>query len=351
MQAEVRHNPDFGGHPRPVRSAWRAGHRRGGRDGRARHRDHDGDEHARRARQRPQAQAARRRELSSRTPSPHRSPAVAVDRPRARGRGPEIDLQPGMELFLQSGAYLASTPGGQLDTKWQGAKGFFSGEGLFLLARLRPGAALVFELRRDPHRRHRAAVPRLHLRHHAHGRLHPGADQYSVNKVGGLKSLFLSARAWCATSRARGGSGCRPATRALSPPSSSLSDPSSGAPAEPATLSPRVVFDAGGARRRRGVQARGTAAVAAPRGRRDPRGRRGMGSRSVDVLGGRRLVRVSGSFATRRAPEFSDSTRSLLERPDRAGSSRSRTTRANVPRSISRSASTRSAAARRTTSA
>jgi hypothetical protein len=44
-----------------------------------------------------------------------------------------MDLQPGQELFLQSGAYLASTTGVQLDTKWQGAKGFFSGEGLFLL--------------------------------------------------------------------------------------------------------------------------------------------------------------------------------------------------------------------------
>jgi len=47
-----------------------------------------------------------------------------------------ITLQPGQEMFLQSGAYLASTPGITLDTKWQGAKGFFSG-GLFLLPTVR----------------------------------------------------------------------------------------------------------------------------------------------------------------------------------------------------------------------
>src|SRR5688572_32173379 len=36
-------------------------------------------------------------------------------------------------IFLSSGAFLASAPSIQLDTKWGGAKGFFSGAGLFLL--------------------------------------------------------------------------------------------------------------------------------------------------------------------------------------------------------------------------
>ena len=53
--------------------------------------------------------------------------------PAPEGAIEQFDLQPGVELFLQSGAYLASTAGVQLDTKWQGARGFFSGEGLFLL--------------------------------------------------------------------------------------------------------------------------------------------------------------------------------------------------------------------------
>ena len=37
------------------------------------------------------------------------------------------------KLFLQRGAYLANTEGVELTGKWQGAKGFFSGEGLVLL--------------------------------------------------------------------------------------------------------------------------------------------------------------------------------------------------------------------------
>jgi uncharacterized protein (TIGR00266 family) len=36
-------------------------------------------------------------------------------------------------LMVQSGSWIASDPGVEVDTKWGGAKTFFSGEGLFLL--------------------------------------------------------------------------------------------------------------------------------------------------------------------------------------------------------------------------
>ncbi len=36
-------------------------------------------------------------------------------------------------LYVQSGSFLAGAPTINIDTKWSGAKGFFSGEGLFLL--------------------------------------------------------------------------------------------------------------------------------------------------------------------------------------------------------------------------
>lgn len=36
-------------------------------------------------------------------------------------------------LLLQRGGYVASTPGVTVDSQWQGFRGFFSGEGLFLL--------------------------------------------------------------------------------------------------------------------------------------------------------------------------------------------------------------------------
>ncbi len=39
----------------------------------------------------------------------------------------------GRTLFAQSGAYIASGAGVEVDTKWGGAKTFFSGEGFFLL--------------------------------------------------------------------------------------------------------------------------------------------------------------------------------------------------------------------------
>jgi uncharacterized protein (TIGR00266 family) len=39
----------------------------------------------------------------------------------------------GGSMMVQSGSFIASTPGIETDTAWGGAKGFFSGEGLFLL--------------------------------------------------------------------------------------------------------------------------------------------------------------------------------------------------------------------------
>ena len=36
-------------------------------------------------------------------------------------------------IYLQSSSFVASTPGVQTDSKWQGFKGFFSGESLFLI--------------------------------------------------------------------------------------------------------------------------------------------------------------------------------------------------------------------------
>lgn len=39
----------------------------------------------------------------------------------------------GQELLVQSGSYLASSAGVQVDTKWSGAKTFFGGEGLIML--------------------------------------------------------------------------------------------------------------------------------------------------------------------------------------------------------------------------
>ncbi len=97
-------------------------------------------------------------------------------------------LTAGEELFLQSGAYLASTRELALDTKWQGVRGFFAA-GLFLLRCVGPGTVWY------------SAYGALHeveltggsyVVDNTHLVGFEGGLAYQVEKVGGLKSLFFS---------------------------------------------------------------------------------------------------------------------------------------------------------------
>lgn len=45
----------------------------------------------------------------------------------------EMDIIPGQQLLLKSGAYLAASPEVSFDASWGGARGFFGGPGLILL--------------------------------------------------------------------------------------------------------------------------------------------------------------------------------------------------------------------------
>ncbi len=101
-----------------------------------------------------------------------------------------LDLQPGMEIFLQSGAYLASTPGVVLDTKWQGAKGFFSG-GLFLLRAYGQGR-LWFSTYGGLHAVDIGTQYAGYICDNAHMVAFTSGLAYNVRKLGGLKSLFFS---------------------------------------------------------------------------------------------------------------------------------------------------------------
>jgi uncharacterized protein (TIGR00266 family) len=111
--------------------------------------------------------------------------------PAPEGSIQELQLQPGMELFLQSGAYLASEPGVQLDTKWQGAKGFFSGEGLFLLRASGQGM-LWFCSYGAIHAVDIGQQYQGYICDTTHMVAFTQGLQYQVRPVGGLKSLFLS---------------------------------------------------------------------------------------------------------------------------------------------------------------
>lgn len=92
-------------------------------------------------------------------------------------------------VFLNSGAFLGAPPSVQVDTKWGGAKGFFSGASLFLL-KCDGHGPLFFSAYGGIH-----AVdvgPAGYICDTGHIVGFTSGLQYSITKVGGLKSLFLS---------------------------------------------------------------------------------------------------------------------------------------------------------------
>ena len=100
-------------------------------------------------------------------------------------------------MMVQSGSWLASDPGVQVDTKWGGSKTFFSGEGLFLLRCTGTGDMIVSSY---------GAIERRTLAPQEVLKIDTGhivAFQegigYQVNKVGGWKSTLLSGEGLVAT--------------------------------------------------------------------------------------------------------------------------------------------------------
>ncbi len=108
--------------------------------------------------------------------------------------GPEGDVESlefdgTQEVFLNSGAFLASAPTITVDSKWGGARGFFSGTGFFLLKASGTGP-LFFNGYGGIH-----AVdvgPAGYICDTGHIVGFTSGLEYNVTKVGGLKSLFFS---------------------------------------------------------------------------------------------------------------------------------------------------------------
>jgi len=100
-----------------------------------------------------------------------------------------IDLQ-GQSLLVQSGDYVASSAGVEVDTKFGGAKTFFASEGLFLLKCTGTGTLLV------------SSYGAIHERTLGPGEVFtvdtghlvafPESISFSVRAVGGLKSTLFS---------------------------------------------------------------------------------------------------------------------------------------------------------------
>ena len=100
-------------------------------------------------------------------------------------------------LMVQSGSWLASDAGVQVDTKWGGGRTFFSGEGLFLLRCTGAGDMIVSSFGAIEHRDLAPGevlkVDTGHIVAFVEGL------GYQVNKVGGWKSTLLSGEGLVAT--------------------------------------------------------------------------------------------------------------------------------------------------------
>ena len=108
-----------------------------------------------------------------------------------------FDILPGQNIFLQSGSFLACSENVETDSKFQGFRGFFSGESMFFLrAYSERGEGTVFcnaygAIKKVP------VTPEEELVVDT-GHLVAFTDdvEYSIGKVGGIRSLSRAARVW-----------------------------------------------------------------------------------------------------------------------------------------------------------
>jgi uncharacterized protein (TIGR00266 family) len=100
-----------------------------------------------------------------------------------------IELK-GQSFYAQSGAFIASSPEIQVDTKWGGAKTFFSREGLFLLKM--NGTGNVFLSSYGAIHEVNLEVGQKYIVDTGHMVAFADGVGYSVKRVGGLKSTLFS---------------------------------------------------------------------------------------------------------------------------------------------------------------
>ena len=111
--------------------------------------------------------------------------------PSSPGDIGSFELQPGRNLFIQSSSFLACTENVQTDTKFQGFRGFFSGESLFFIrAYAEQGIGTVYYNSFGAIKQV-AVTPQEELVVDT-GHLVAFSDEveYSIGKVGGIGSLI-----------------------------------------------------------------------------------------------------------------------------------------------------------------
>ena len=102
-----------------------------------------------------------------------------------------FDLMPGANLFIQGSSFLACSENVQTDTKFQGFRGFFSGESLFFIRAYAERGAGVVYYNSFGAIKQLAVTPEQELVVDT-GHLVAFSDdvQYSIGKVGGIGSLI-----------------------------------------------------------------------------------------------------------------------------------------------------------------
>ncbi len=121
--------------------------------------------------------------------------------PATEGDVEELALDGTTPLHLSSGAFLASAPTVRLDTRWSGAKGFFSGTGFFLL-RAEGTGPIFFGSYGGIH-----AIdvgPAGYIVDTTHVVGFTGGLDYRVARVGGVRGLFFSGEGLVCEFRGRG---------------------------------------------------------------------------------------------------------------------------------------------------
>lgn len=109
--------------------------------------------------------------------------------PAPEGDVQVLELDGTTPILMNSGAFLGSAPSVNLDTKWGGTRGFFSGQGFFLLKAEGQGP-VFFSTYGGIH-----AIdvgPGGYICDTGHVVAFTAGLQYNVQRLGGLKSLFFS---------------------------------------------------------------------------------------------------------------------------------------------------------------
>ena len=109
--------------------------------------------------------------------------------PAPEGDVQVLELDGTTPILMNSGAFLGSAPSVNLDTKWGGTRGFFSGQGFFLLKAEGQGP-VFFSTYGGIH-----AIdvgPGGYICDTGHVVAVTAGLQYNVQRLGGLKSLFFS---------------------------------------------------------------------------------------------------------------------------------------------------------------